>query len=274
VNAALAEPANNSSGLRIRITTGLILLAGFLVALYRLPQPAWTGLVILIIALAGWEWSGFNSSSSPIRILYSLLTVVLALASLRVDALFVYVVSALFWAAVVPVWLKKQWKPGLMLFWITGWLVLPPAALALIELRALGPHVLLAVLTVVWLVDSTAYFTGRAFGKRKLAPTVSPGKTWEGVAGALAAVSIYGMTLSAFALPDCGTACLVRLLPALWLLLALSILGDLFESLQKRQAGIKDSGDILPGHGGILDRIDAQLAALPAAALLLTFWRT
>jgi phosphatidate cytidylyltransferase len=114
----------------------------------------------------------------------------------------------------------------------------------------------------IWVSDTAAYFTGRAFGKHKLAPTISPGKTWEGVAGALIAVSIYALTWTYLA----GEKTQIMLLvPLLLVLVVLGIIGDLFESLMKRQAGVKNSGDILPGHGGILDRIDALTSTLPVA---------
>jgi phosphatidate cytidylyltransferase len=269
----LAAPANRSSSqLKTRLTTGVILLCGFLAALLWLPPMGWHALVIAVIALAAWEWAGFSTRHRRPRVVYTLLTVALGVAMPALEAIPIYAASALFWALVVPVWLRKHWKPAQLLSWISGWMVLLPAGLALVSLRADNPFVLLAALAVVWLADSAAYFAGRAYGRRKLAPSVSPGKTWEGVAGAVVAVSLYGTGLAAFVLPDCDTPCLLRLLAALWAVLALSILGDLFESLQKRQAGIKDSGSILPGHGGMLDRIDAQLAALPAAALLLSLW--
>jgi phosphatidate cytidylyltransferase len=275
VNADLAAPANRSSSqLKTRLTTGVILLCGFLAALLWLPPMAWRAFVIAVIALAAWEWVGFSTQYRRPRIVYTLLTAALGLAMPALEAVPIYAASVLFWIIVVPPWLNKHWKPAQPLSWIAGWIVLLPAGLALMSLRADNPLILLAALAVVWLADSAAYFAGRAYGRRKLAPSVSPGKTWEGVAGAVVAVSLYGIGLAAFLLPDCGTPCLLRLLPALWAVLALSILGDLFESLQKRQAGIKDSGSILPGHGGMLDRIDAQLAALPAAALLLSLWKS
>ena len=121
-------------------------------------------------------------------------------------------------------------------------------------------------MAAIWISDTAAYFTGRAFGKHKLAPGISPGKTWEGVAGALVAVFIYALLWNAFA----GEKARILLLAPLLLALAvLGIVGDLFESLMKRHAGVKDSGNVLPGHGGILDRIDALTSTLPAAALAL-----
>ena len=126
---------------------------------------------------------------------------------------------------------------------------------------------------VVWIADTAAYFTGRAFGRRKLAPHVSPGKTWEGVYGGLAAVTLYALALVPLAADGRFAGTVSALSVILWIagalaLAALSVVGDLCESLLKRQAGVKDSGRLLPGHGGVLDRIDALLAAMPPAALL------
>ena len=146
-------------------------------------------------------------------------------------------------------------------------MVLLPTWLALVLLRHLGPWALLGIMALVWIADIAAYFTGRAFGRRKLAPQISPGKTWEGAYGAVAGVLIYGLAVyflagSAVILP------VLLLIPTLLVLTAVSIIGDLFESLLKRQAGIKDSSQLLPGHGGILDRIDSLTSTLPLVTLL------
>ena len=148
------------------------------------------------------------------------------------------------------------------------------AWVAVVQLQARSPWLVLAAMAIVWIADTAAYFAGRAFGRRKLAPAISPGKTWEGVYGALAAVAVYALALVPLAPPSglrgrgerdrggrVGGArardrCAVR------------SMGDLFESLLKRHAGVKDSGTLLPGHGGVLDRIDALLSSMPAAALL------
>jgi phosphatidate cytidylyltransferase len=129
-------------------------------------------------------------------------------------------------------------------------------------------------MVIVWLADSAAYFAGRSFGRHKLAPSISPGKTWEGVAGALLAVTGYGISWLSFfnestplILSDSALGA-AAILPVLWILAAFSICGDLFESALKRRAGVKDSGKILPGHGGILDRIDALIPVLPMSAIL------
>lgn len=154
-------------------------------------------------------------------------------------------------------------------------LLLAAAWFALMRLMDVGFAQLLSVLVIVWLADIAAYFAGRRWGKRKLAPAISPGKTWAGVGGAVAAVLVAAFLLARLApnVPAFSTLLQQRLaaaaaLAVLAALVALSIVGDLFESLLKRQVGAKDSGRLLPGHGGVLDRIDALIAVLPAAALL------
>jgi phosphatidate cytidylyltransferase len=134
---------------------------------------------------------------------------------------------------------------------------------------------MLAAMALVWVADIAAYFAGRAFGRRKLAPAISPGKTWEGVAGAVVGVLAYGGAVFNFS-PLAGKLPLSVPLLALLLvtLTAVSVMGDLFESLLKRQAGIKDSSQLLPGHGGVLDRIDALTSALPLSALILFLVRS
>lgn len=156
-------------------------------------------------------------------------------------------------------------------------LLLPVAAwCSLILFVRQGIVMLVSVLVIVWLADTAAYFAGRAFGKTKLAPHISPGKTWAGVWGAMLAVGIVALVAwKAYPTASLYTSALLDrfgialALPLFAALVALSIIGDLFESLLKRQAGAKDSGHLLPGHGGFYDRLDAMLALLPAAAL---FW--
>jgi phosphatidate cytidylyltransferase len=158
--------------------------------------------------------------------------------------------------------------------------VLWPTWLALVVLRDASPWVLLAVAALVWAADIAAYFAGKAFGKVKLAPSISPGKTREGVFGAIAGVVAYGLILDFVAhayvtplerifAPALGIPAIV----AMVVLTGLSVVGDLFESWMKRGAGIKDSSRLLPGHGGILDRIDALTSTLPLAALALLHLR-
>jgi phosphatidate cytidylyltransferase len=174
---------------------------------------------------------------------------------------------------VAPFWVKRRWPTnGKWTMLTCGWIVLIGAWVALVELQSRSPWLVLAAMAIVWIADTAAYFCGRAFGRRKLAPQISPGKTWEGVFGGLAAVAVYALCLVSFAREAGFVPAIGALAVAVWLGLALlltsiSVIGDLFESLLKRHAGVKDSGNLLPGHGGVLDRIDALLAAMPLAAL-------
>jgi phosphatidate cytidylyltransferase len=173
-----------------------------------------------------------------------------------------FIVAAVWWLAIAPAWMWRGVRAEQQT-WLgaAGFAVLVPAGLAML---ALAPLEILLVLVLVWIADTAAYFVGRAWGRRKLAPAVSPAKTWEGAAGgligALAYAIIGGFSIQGIAWPP--------FLAAAALLAMVSIVGDLFESAAKRQAGVKDSGSLLPGHGGILDRIDSATASLPLAALL------
>src|SRR3981081_199942 len=182
--------------------------------------------------------------------------------------------ATLFWVVIAPAWLYFGWRiESKIVLTLVGWLALTATWVAVVQLQARSPALLLALMAIVWVADSAAYFAGRRFGKRKLAPAISPGKTWEGVYGALIAVAVYALALLPFAQRAGYSAAIVPASVIAWVALALalvglSIVGDLFESQLKRNRGVKDSGKLLPGHGGVLDRIDALLAALPPAALI------
>lgn len=266
--------------LKTRIVTAIVLIVFFLSALFYLPAVFWAILLLGLAVIAAREWCRLASFTTHQTVLYLILTTLLGgeLLFLLSEAvaidpgsssmLWIYMVSCLFWVIVVPVLLRLT-RPvkRVSLLMLMGWLVLLPTCLALYQLRAIDPWLLLVFMGVVWVSDSAAYFTGRAFGKHKLAPGISPGKTWEGVAGALVAVFCYALIWGL--LIEKEHEILIIGLIALSLVLAvLGIIGDLFESLMKRQAGVKDSGNILPGHGGILDRIDALTSTLPVAILV------
>ncbi len=272
--------------LKQRVITAIILAIVFLGALFTLPAAGWSVLVGLVMMQGAWEWSKLAKMSRSIAVGYVGLLLLTFVAVLWMYAnfqpqqkyavqIFVYGAATVFWVLVVPAWFKGGWKP--QNFWLlgaTGWMVLLPTGMAMLDLFAETPQPwwLLGVMGMVWMADISAYFTGRKFGKNKLAPNISPGKTWEGVAGAMLGVMLYmaivmvasGMTqrysLLVFAI--IGVA-----------VVALSVMGDLFESAIKRQAGVKDSGTLLPGHGGLLDRIDALTSTLPLAALMLILTR-
>jgi phosphatidate cytidylyltransferase len=191
-------------------------------------------------------------------------------------AMTAFILAGVFWMAVAPWWLARKLRPSPSMCAVAGWLALWPMWFALIVLRDVSPWLLLAIAALVWVADIAAYFAGKRFGKHKLAPAVSPGKTWEGVAGGLVGVAVYGAILCAVAVrwdtpidrvfePGGGIPAIIAML----VLTAVSVVGDLFESWMKRGAGLKDSSRLLPGHGGILDRIDALTSTLPIAALAL-----
>ncbi|SEK41382.1 phosphatidate cytidylyltransferase [Nitrosovibrio tenuis] len=263
--------------LRARVLTAIVVLCLFLTALFYLPAIFWMILLLALTVTGSWEWSRLAQFSVSHSIIYLLLTTILAGELLFVlsravvadpyttSFLSFYVASLIFWSLIVPYLLKSRYpirNPFLLA--LTGWLVLLPTSFALYQLRAIDPLLLLGFMAAIWISDTAAYFAGRAWGKHKLAPAISPGKTWEGVAGALVAVTIYALIWSHIA----GEAAHIKfLMPLLLVLAIMGILGDLFESLIKRHAGVKDSGNILPGHGGILDRIDALTSTLPLAVL-------
>ena len=271
--------------LKTRVITALVLVVFFLAALFWLPSGAWAAFAGVLVIPAAWEW-GKLIKLRPVACGLYVVLVAATCASLldfgqstdstggNVAQTTAYLIASLFWLLVVPFWLWRAWLPKSR--WLgaaTGLVVLVPTWLALVELRSLDPRLLLLLMLVAWISDIAAYFAGRRFGKRKLAPSISPGKTWEGVAGAIAAVSAYA-ALWSYAWPHYFPQLLksapfgaMGMLVFLWLLTAIGIYGDLFESAFKRQAGVKDSGVLLPGHGGVLDRIDALTAVLPVAAL-------
>jgi len=179
-----------------------------------------------------------------------------------------YLPAAAFWLLGVPVWMRCRWLLSKSVFGLSiGMLMILPTWLALVQLRQAGALSLLAVMAAVWLADIAAYFFGRTFGKHKLAPGISPGKTWEGAIGGGFAVIVYGFILSP-KMPAVLSGNYLLLLSVLVSMAVISIIGDLFESLLKRQAGLKDSSNILPGHGGVLDRIDSLTSTLPLVALV------
>ena len=265
--------------LKQRLLTAIIILPLFLAGLLYLPPIFWAAVLLILTVIGSREWSRlaqFSVKSTTYFMLGTallggeLLFMVSEATKINVYSqyfLWLYVLSFIFWIIVVPLLLKRSQpinNTAVLMF--IGWLLLFPICLALYQLREINPYLLLGFMGTIWVSDTAAYFTGRAFGKHKLAAIISPGKTWEGVAGALAAVLLYAVLWHQLTTEQPLTTILI---PLLMLLAILGIIGDLFESQMKRHAGIKDSGTILPGHGGILDRIDALTSTLPVAMMAL-----
>ena len=236
--------------------------------MFLLQKIVFTLVVAVIVALAAFEWARLCGLGRGAGILYAVFAAIGMLSLLFHEGhRAVLAAAAVFWVLVVPAWLSRGVHArDKSVLAVAGFVVLLPAGVAM---AALAPIAVLLILGLVWIADTAAYFVGRAWGSRKLAPSISPGKTWEGAAGGLAGALAYAIICGTFV--D-GTNWVPYLLAAA-LIAALSIVGDLFESALKRQAGAKDSGTLLPGHGGILDRIDSITAALPVAALLLPLVR-
>lgn len=268
--------------LKQRIITAIILAAVFAAALFGLSTQYFAGLCLVAAMSAVYEWgklTGLNAAFSLVLSGGVLLIGAVLLLNAGFDAahgfpdllaLVVCGAAAAFWILLAPLWLRYHWttqRPVAMA--ILGTLVLLATWMAMAQLHARSPWLLVAAMLVVWIADTAAYFAGRRFGRRKLAPVISPGKSWEGVYGGLAGVFIYAVLLMLFSPLGARSELSQILVVAAMLAVAMvSVVGDLFESWMKRQAGVKDSGTALPGHGGVLDRIDALMPALPVATLL------
>lgn len=241
-----------------------MLIAGLLAALFLLPRVALSLLIAVLLLAAGLEWARLcrvtGASVWAYAVTLALVFLALERAGLQRP---VFIVAAIFWVVAAPLWMWRGLRREQQtMIGAAGFAVLVPAGLAMI---VLPPLAVLLILVLVWIADTVAYFVGRAWGKRKLAPSISPGKSLEGAFGGLLGVVLYAIIIGVFIRP----AHWAGFLAAAVILAMVSIVGDLFESAAKRQAGVKDSGTLLPGHGGILDRIDSATATLPLAALLM-----
>lgn len=273
-----------------RIVTALILLAIIVPAIFFAPPWVW-GVVSLILLCAGaLEWGRLMHAPRQGLMLAAALALTgalylvwrgpLAQVPAPAFAAIICAGSLAFWLSVALVSLARVHRtgPGMAI----GALVLGAAWLSLYELRIESPLMLVSAMALVWLADIGAYFFGRALGRHKLAPRVSPGKTWEGAVGGAAVVLMVAAVVALW-WPSLATHVFsshlishfgwVAAACSLLLLTGLSIVGDLYESLLKRVAGVKDSGRTLPGHGGVLDRVDALLPTMPACLLLLQLLR-
>lgn len=277
--------------LKQRIITALVLLAILLPALFY-PSPAPFACVMLVmIGAAAWEWGRLNGYGPRMSVFLGIEMVLLCALSwwlglLEQRLMGIWLAASAAWV-LGGAWLLRGAVPG----WprvpravrlVGGLLALWVAWLAAVQARIWGINFLLSLLVLVWVADVFAYFAGRRFGLRftrnKLAPSISPGKSWEGVWGGMVGVLVLALAwVGADASAQATVASLYTRLAARgwWLLLigvlflaAMSVVGDLVESLVKRSAGAKDSSNLLPGHGGVLDRVDALLSTLPIAMML------
>ncbi len=263
-----------------RIAAAVVLVPAVVAAVLWLPTGYFAAAAALFVATGSWEWAGLGADATPVRRLVyafaSLLMMLLLFAfSPSPGALLITCAAGAAWWGVALLWVvgtqrgRHAIRPGPQwLHWVIGWLMLVPAFCALVLMHASGSAGrwwMLLLLAFVWSADVGAYFVGRRFGRRRLASRLSPGKSWEGVLGGAAASLGVGI----------GAALIVQDPRIPWWTFAVlavgvalvSVLGDLTESLVKRQAGVKDSGVLIPGHGGVLDRIDSLCAAAPCFAL-------
>jgi phosphatidate cytidylyltransferase len=277
--------------LKQRVITAIVLLAILLPALFwRSPEP-FAIVVLVLIAAGGWEWGKLNGLGQGPS--FALAGACLALCGAAWAEGLLTRPLPLLWAVVGGAWVLA----GVLLLrgGVAGWprihqavrivggvLALSLAWLAVVQARVIGINLLLSILVLVWVADIFAYFAGRAFGlkftRNKLAPSISPGKSWEGVWGGMAGVLVLALAwVWADQSLQAGVPSLYSRIAArgLWLLplaavflAGMSVVGDLVESLIKRSAGAKDSSHLLPGHGGVLDRVDALLPTLPLAMML------
>jgi phosphatidate cytidylyltransferase len=272
--------------LKQRVITAIVLAAAFLAALFAQVAWAFPALTLVLIGAAAWEWARLNGARSQPAALAMAGVMAAACGAALVQGWDRTAPTALWWAALllwalggtgalragVAAWPRHaqplRWLGGLAILWL--------AWLAVVNARVVGVNFLLSIVCIVVAADIAAYFGGRAWGRRKLAPTISPGKSWEGVYSGMAGVLVLALAWLAversvdLQSPSLFSHLLGRLGPVpmalvVLLLVALSVVGDLFESLVKRAAAVKDSSNLLPGHGGVLDRFDALLPVLPAA---------
>jgi phosphatidate cytidylyltransferase len=276
--------------LRQRVITALVLVALLLASLMSASRWPFSLLTLALMAAAGWEWGRLNQAPEFASLALGGGVAAGGLLALQ-TGLDTHAPTALWWA-VLCVWLlggtaalrggPTAWpRVPQVVRWALGLALLWAAWLAIAQARAAGINFMLSALCLVWMADIAAYFGGRAFGRRKLAPSISPGKSWEGVWSGMAGVLLLGLfwhwldgqftggphgfdsqSLYSRLLQGLGWAGMAACLLAL---AGLSVVGDLIESLVKRAAGAKDSSGLLPGHGGVLDRVDALLPVLPAA---------
>ncbi|HIM58493.1 MAG TPA: phosphatidate cytidylyltransferase [Gammaproteobacteria bacterium] len=260
------------SGIAQRVVTALVLAPVFIWAIFALPNDYFSYLLLAFVALGAWEFSRLIKITKPVgRTSLTLFIVGCALVAnhhaQNLDNLYVLLYVSIAWWGLNLFWVirypshAQTWYGSGIIRSMNGVLLLAPMWVALVSLHSKGGEYFLLLMLLIWGADSGAYFVGRKFGKRKLAPKVSPGKSIEGVVGgvgfALIVMIVFLQTQAIDSEKYLGYLVLAIVVSSV------SVLGDLFESLFKRESGLKDSGQILPGHGGVLDRIDSLTAAAP-----------
>ena len=280
--------------LKQRVITALVLLALLLPALFASAAWPFMALTVILIAAAAWEWGRLNGVPSWQAWTGAVLCLMACAWAehagwVRMAPALIWLIAGAMWV-LLGAWMLQRGVSGWSLWpkgsrWGAGLVLLVLAWIAMAQAHQRGVNFLLSVLVLVWAADVFAYFFGKALGgrwiKTKLAVTISPGKSWEGVLGGMLGVLLVALVWAevdqALAPADLSLFSLLWTkgwwvaLPALLFMAAMSVVGDLVESLVKRSAGMKDSSGLLPGHGGVLDRIDALLPTLPLA-MMLVFW--
>ncbi|MDP2016110.1 phosphatidate cytidylyltransferase [Hydrogenophaga sp.] len=275
--------------LRQRVITALLLLAVLLPALFYPSIEPFAALTLLLIVAAGWEWARLNGVGSRLALalglgLGAVMVAIWLGGGLNQSWRVLWIGVGTLWVVLAIAMLARgvagwgAWPAGLRL-WL-GLALIGCAWLAMVQARLMGLGFLLSVLLLVWMADIAAYFGGKTFGRRKLAPGISPGKTWEGATSGF--IGVFLLAAGWLWADAQGVGNATSLYARLWafgpllavlslaFMVGMSVVGDLVESLVKRSAGVKDSSNLLPGHGGVLDRVDALLPVLPLAMMLTT----
>jgi phosphatidate cytidylyltransferase len=272
--------------LKQRLLTAAILLPLFIWAVLSLSLSQFALLIAVFVLIGSWEWTTLMGIKRfPVRIIFStMVAIVLGLVWFGQQSVYnlgsyILLASAVWWLFALYFVISYPRRTALWsaswLGFLIGGLILIPTWVALVSLKSHVLHggiLVISLFVLIWAADSGAYFAGRKFGKTKLAPSVSPGKSWEGVAGGLLLVVLVVIILLSQTSMQTTVSMPMWLFVGIALLTVMvSILGDLAESMFKRRVGVKDSGKLLPGHGGVLDRIDSVTAAAPAFVLCMNY---
>jgi len=259
--------------LKSRLLTAFLIGPLILWAIYALPAIYFIAFAFVLVSVGAWEWSAFITEKLSTRVIFSAVNILLFAAIFISDNsdinLLIIMASLLWWIVSIPLLLSFPFSKDNVIHTkfvtaVIGTVLLLATFVAMVTIRQdrdYGSAYILYLILLIWFADSGAYFAGRALGKNKLLPTVSPGKTWEGVIGALVVTTIVSVVaLNLLQIPSSQSLLfiVVTLITVIY-----SVIGDLSESMFKRMANIKDSGHIIPGHGGVLDRIDSMMSGFP-----------